>query len=72
MLVAALDPALNGMLGLLILLVESAGADVRLESKGILLHDCQISDAMPHATDPKLAEKLWSLSEKLVQMNFKL
>ncbi|USP78246.1 hypothetical protein yc1106_05520 [Curvularia clavata] len=42
------------------------------DSKGILLHDCQISDAMPYATDPKLAEKLWSLSEKLVGTNFKL
>ncbi|KAG9193989.1 hypothetical protein G6011_04024 [Alternaria panax] len=42
------------------------------ESKGVLLHDCQMCDAMPYATDPKLAERLWTLSEKLVQSSFKL
>ncbi|KAF2250950.1 NAD(P)-binding protein [Trematosphaeria pertusa] len=42
------------------------------EPKGILLHDCQICDAAPHATDPKIAERLWTLSEKLVKRDFKL
>jgi len=42
------------------------------ESKGIMLSDCQMCDAMPYATDPKLAERLWTLSEKLVQNSFKL
>ncbi|OAL44466.1 NAD(P)-binding protein [Pyrenochaeta sp. DS3sAY3a] len=42
------------------------------EPKGILLHDCQLFDAAPHATDPKIAERLWTLSEKLVQRDFKL
>ncbi|KAF1918294.1 hypothetical protein BDU57DRAFT_446811 [Ampelomyces quisqualis] len=37
------------------------------ESKGVLLHDCQMCDAAPHATDAKMVEKLWSLSEKLVK-----
>ena len=41
--------------------------------KGILLHDCQMfSDVAPHASDPKLAEKLWTLSETLVKKEFKL
>jgi hypothetical protein len=53
-------------------LQEELGADVCLDSKGILLHDCQMCDAMPHATDPSLAEKLWGLSEKLVRSDFKL
>ncbi|KAF1849240.1 NAD(P)-binding protein [Cucurbitaria berberidis CBS 394.84] len=42
------------------------------EPKGVLLHDCQIFGAAPHATDPKVAERLWALSEKLVQQKFKL
>jgi hypothetical protein len=42
------------------------------ESKGVLLHDCQMCDAMPYATDTNLAERLWTLSEKLVQSSFKL
>ncbi|CAN9461514.1 unnamed protein product [Alternaria alternata] len=42
------------------------------KSKGVLLHDCQMCDAMPYATDTNLAERLWTLSEKLVQSSFKL
>jgi hypothetical protein len=42
------------------------------DPKGILLHDCQITEAAPHATDPKVAERLWALSEKLVKSDFKL
>ncbi|KAF2644095.1 NAD(P)-binding protein [Massarina eburnea CBS 473.64] len=42
------------------------------EPKGILLHDCQMCDAAPHATDPGIAERLWALSEKLVKTDFKL
>lgn len=71
-LVAALDPALNGTWDSLTFLEDNVGADVWLDSKGILLHDCQMTEAMPYATDPKLAEKLWTLSEKLVQTNLKL
>lgn len=54
--------------------VQSAklNTDNVLESKGIMLSDCQMCDAMPYATDPKLAERLWTLSEKLVQNSFKL
>ncbi|KAK7185161.1 hypothetical protein DPSP01_000804 [Paraphaeosphaeria sporulosa] len=42
------------------------------EPKGILLHDCQIFDAAPYATDEQNAKKLWTLSEKLVKSEFKL
>lgn len=42
------------------------------EPKGILLHDCQLFDAAPYASDPKIAERLWSLSETLVKQDFKL
>ncbi|PSN59450.1 NAD(P)-binding protein [Corynespora cassiicola Philippines] len=42
------------------------------EPKGILLHDCQIVEAAPHAKDAELAGKLWELSEKLVRRSFKL
>jgi hypothetical protein len=37
-----------------------------------LLHDCQMCDAAPHATNLEMVEKLWTLSEKLVQRDFKL
>jgi len=40
--------------------------------KGLYLKDCQIEDAAPHASDPKLAERLWHLSEQLVGQEFKL
>ncbi|KAF1967233.1 NAD(P)-binding protein [Bimuria novae-zelandiae CBS 107.79] len=42
------------------------------EPKGILLHNCQIFDAAPYATDEELAKRLWTLSEKLVKGDFKL
>ncbi|PVH96977.1 NAD(P)-binding protein [Periconia macrospinosa] len=42
------------------------------DPKGIMLSDCQLCDAAPHATNPEAAEKLWALSEKLVKTNFKL
>ncbi|KAF2709906.1 retinol dehydrogenase 13 [Pleomassaria siparia CBS 279.74] len=42
------------------------------EPKGILLHDCQLFDAAPHATDPEIAARLWELSEELVKTEFKL
>ncbi|KAH7380288.1 hypothetical protein DE146DRAFT_671014 [Phaeosphaeria sp. MPI-PUGE-AT-0046c] len=42
------------------------------ESKGILLHDCQMCEAAPHATSSEAVEKLWLLSEKLVKSDFKL
>ncbi|KAJ4376029.1 hypothetical protein N0V83_001309 [Neocucurbitaria cava] len=59
-LVAALDPSLDRM------------SLRRVEPEEILLHDCQLCDAAPYATDPKISERLWSLSEKLVQKDFKL
>lgn len=47
-----------------------AEANEDSEANGILLHDCQICDAMPYATDLKLAERLWKLSEELVGSKF--
>ncbi|KAH5056351.1 hypothetical protein HBH96_120080 [Parastagonospora nodorum] len=41
-------------------------------SKGVLLHDCQMLDAAPHATDSQMVERLWALSERLVETEFKL
>ncbi|RAR00259.1 retinol dehydrogenase 13 [Stemphylium lycopersici] len=41
------------------------------EFREVLLHDCQTCNAMSYATDVRLAEKLWNLSEKLVQKSFK-
>ncbi|KAH8722582.1 hypothetical protein GQ44DRAFT_807363 [Phaeosphaeriaceae sp. PMI808] len=42
------------------------------ESKGVLLHDCQLFEAAPHATDPNMMERLWTLSEKLSNNKFNL
>lgn len=69
MVVAALDPALDGKLIHRILLDAYSW---EAESKGILLHDCQMCDAAPHATNPEMVEKLWTLSEQLVKREFKL
>ncbi|EOD52624.1 putative retinol dehydrogenase protein [Neofusicoccum parvum UCRNP2] len=38
--------------------------------KGYYLSDCQLEEAEPWATDPKVAERLWALSEELVKQNF--
>lgn len=32
--------------------------------------DCQLSQAAAYATDPKIAERLWELSEELVGEKF--
>ncbi|KAB5585106.1 oxidoreductase-like protein [Coniochaeta sp. 2T2.1] len=40
--------------------------------KGLYLKDCQIEQPAPHASDPKLAERLWHLSEELVGQKFAL
>ncbi|CAI6332852.1 unnamed protein product [Periconia digitata] len=42
------------------------------EPKGVMLSDCQMSEATSSATDPEIAKKLWALSEKLVKTDFKL
>ncbi|KAF2818649.1 NAD(P)-binding protein [Ophiobolus disseminans] len=42
------------------------------ESQGVLLHDCQICSAAPHAVDAEFAERLWVLSEELCKQEFKL
>ncbi|OJD30474.1 retinol dehydrogenase [Diplodia corticola] len=42
------------------------------EPSGSFLSDCQYHEPPPYATDPALAEKLWSLSEELVKQKFDL
>jgi len=51
---------------------ESVNANVGIEPKGVLLHDCQMCEAAPHASNPEFAERLWKLSEELVKQEFKL
>lgn len=34
-------------------------------NSSVFLSDCQIVDAQPHATDYRLAQRLWDLSEQL-------
>ncbi|KAE8441056.1 hypothetical protein EG329_005918 [Mollisiaceae sp. DMI_Dod_QoI] len=42
------------------------------EPNGVYMADCQYAEAAPFAIDPKMAEKLWSLSEELVGEKFSL
>jgi NAD(P)-dependent dehydrogenase (short-subunit alcohol dehydrogenase family) len=54
-------------------LVAALDPDLRPASKdgnGIFLADCQISDVESWATDPAVAEKLWTVSEELVGEKF--
>ncbi|KAB2572650.1 Retinol dehydrogenase 12 [Lasiodiplodia theobromae] len=39
-------------------------------NESIFLDDCQINKAEPYATDPKIADRLWKLSEELVKQTF--
>ena len=71
-LVAALDPALNGKCFVMVTQWVQLIKTCKTEPKGIMLHDCQMCEAAPHATDPRNAERLWTLSEQLVQTDFKL
>lgn len=41
-----------------------------IASSGIYLSDCQKEKAADHASDPKVAERLWKLSEELVGQTF--
>lgn len=43
-----------------------------VDIKGLYLKDCQIEEPAPHASDSKIAERLWHLSEDLVGQKFKL
>ena len=71
--VAALDPALNGKYSCAMRIRRGRHTDtLALDIKGLYLKDCQIEDPAPHASDPKLAERLWHLSEELVGQKFKL
>jgi hypothetical protein len=75
--VAALDPALNCEQSVLTEIVLKSWKIWRTDScsvdvKGLYLKDCQIEDPAPHASDPQLAERLWRLSEELVEQKFEL
>ncbi|KAK7022674.1 short-chain dehydrogenase/reductase family protein [Favolaschia claudopus] len=49
----------------------TAAFDTRLEDKGgAFLSDCNIKDAAAHSTDPATAEKLWTVTEKIVGEKF--
>lgn len=67
--VAAFDPKLNGM-------CFRGGGDIAdniyVDVPGGYLADCQLAPAAEFATDPKIAERLWGLSEKLVGEKFNL
>ena len=61
--VAALDPKLEGTSphsGM------STSANGPLGSSGAYLADCQLSETFEYARSESLAEKLWSLSDKLI------
>jgi len=53
-----------------------AGFDPKLNNPpGLYFDNCQVAEKIPaveHATDPKIAERLWHLSEQLVGQEFKL
>ncbi|KKY27781.1 putative short-chain dehydrogenase reductase sdr [Diplodia seriata] len=42
------------------------------EPSGSFLSDCQFYEPPPYATDPEIADRLWSLSEDLVKEKFDL
>ncbi|KAF8848988.1 NAD(P)-binding protein [Acephala macrosclerotiorum] len=42
------------------------------QANGVYMADCQYVEAAPSATDSKMAERLWSLSEELVGEKFSL
>ena len=73
MLVAAFDPALNGKRGtdnsaICLIVADVCPSDPR----GVYLNECQIGEAAPHATDTEAADRLWHLSEHLVDQKFDL
>ncbi|PKS06332.1 hypothetical protein jhhlp_007080 [Lomentospora prolificans] len=50
-----------------------AALDPALDQQtGLYLDNCQFAKAAPHATDPAIADRLWSLSEELVNEKFTL
>jgi NAD(P)-dependent dehydrogenase (short-subunit alcohol dehydrogenase family) len=51
-------------------LVAALDPALKVDQTKIYLEDCQLKDAAPYATDKKLAEKLWELSENLVGQKF--
>ena len=51
---------------------ERCADDRFVDAPGGYLADCQLAPAADHATDPKIAERLWDLSEDLVGETFDL
>ena len=49
---------------------DTVDVDTFPEKSGVFLDNCQLKDPSPHASDLRLAEKLWRLSEELVREKF--
>jgi hypothetical protein len=69
--VASFDPELNGKC-LYIMSTKSLAYVEIIDVMGGYLADCQLAPASEHATDPKIAKRLWELSEDLVGEKFDL
>ncbi|KAK2753891.1 hypothetical protein FQN54_007250 [Arachnomyces sp. PD_36] len=53
--------------------ILAAGLDPELEPEsGKFLRNCDVYDVVPYALDPVAAEKLWTLSEKLIGQKFEV
>lgn len=71
--VAALDPALNGNVAIHMdcnEVILTKKKNIEVKGHNIFLEDCQFKDAEAYAVDPEKAEKLWTLSEELVNQTF--
>jgi NAD(P)-dependent dehydrogenase (short-subunit alcohol dehydrogenase family) len=66
--VAAFDPALTGKFSDGLRMHDKLTLDTA--KSGIFLENCQISDPAPYASDPAIAERLWTVSEELVREQF--
>jgi len=74
-LVAALDPALNGERLHRSSCFQGLSTDLLphyQEIKGLYLYDCHFREPFSHASDLVAAERLWKLSEELVEEKFAL
>lgn len=47
------------------ILVSALDPALSESKEDVFLSECQLTKALPHATDPQLARRLWTLSEEL-------
>ena len=66
-LVAAYDPRLEGKIAFI---KHTDMFTCTIDCDGTLLHDCQFIAPAAHASDLKVADRLWRLSEQLVGESF--